>query len=78
MNRMKRLIAVMLLAAVASFGAPAAYAGDGPTEVPGIASSGPTSGPTEVPGIVAGGSTEGPTEVPGITTMVTLYLSILL
>jgi hypothetical protein len=62
MRSLRKLIGIVLLAAVASLGVPAVMA-DGPQESPGIA------GPQESPGVV------GPQESPGITTEIILYLA---
>ena len=57
MQKFRKLFGIVLLAAVAAFGVPAALA-DGPQESPGITST----GPQESPGVA------GPQESPGITT----------
>ncbi len=62
MNKAKRILAIAILAAVASLGVQTVSA-DGPTEIPGL--TGPTeipgrTGPTEIPGLT------GPTEIPGL------------
>lgn len=55
MRSLRKLIGIVLLASVASFGVPAVLA-DGPQESPGVV------GPQESPGVV------GPQESPGFTT----------
>jgi hypothetical protein len=65
MRKFRKLIGIGLLAAVAAFGVPAAFA-DGPQESPGVTSEGPQEspglmGPQESPGVT------GPQESPGIT-----------
>jgi hypothetical protein len=62
MRSLRKLIGIVLLAAVASVGVPAVMA-DGPQESPGI------TGPQESPGVF------GPQESPGITTEIILYLA---
>jgi hypothetical protein len=55
MRSLRKLIGIVLLAAVASFGVPGVLA-DGPQESPGVV------GPQESPGVL------GPQESPGFTT----------
>jgi hypothetical protein len=74
MRSLRKLIGIVLLAAVASFGVPAVLA-DGPQESPGIV--GPQEspgvfGPQESPGVF------GPQESPGITIDIVIYLSSIL
>ncbi|HEX8097556.1 MAG TPA: hypothetical protein VF507_05945 [Pyrinomonadaceae bacterium] len=78
MKSMKRLMAVLVLAAVTSLGAPSVFA-DGATETPGIA-----PGATETPGSAINGATETPgytsdgaTETPGLAAIITVILSTL-
>ncbi|MDT4953056.1 MAG: hypothetical protein QOJ02_1194 [Acidobacteriota bacterium] len=71
MRSLRKLIGIVLLAAVASLGGPAVMA-DGPQESPGITSlqkSLSIIGPQESPGVV------GPQESPGITTEIIIYLA---
>jgi hypothetical protein len=65
MKRMKKLVAIVLMAMVLGVGAPAAFA-DGPVETPGVT----TSGPVETPGV----TTAGPVETPGQTLIDILVL----
>jgi hypothetical protein len=63
MHKVRKVVGIILLAVVASFGAPQAFAG--PQETPGIVSPGPqetpgVEGPQETPGAL------GPQETPGI------------
>jgi hypothetical protein len=62
MRSLRKLIGIVLLAAVASFGVPAVLA-DGPQESPGVV------GPQESPGAL------GPQESPGFTNTVVIYLA---
>jgi hypothetical protein len=62
MRSLRKLIGIVLLAAVASFGVPAVLA-DGPQESPGVV------GPQESPGAF------GPQESPGFTSNVVIYLA---
>jgi hypothetical protein len=62
MRGLRKLIGIVLLAAVASFGVPAVLA-DGPQESPGVA------GPQESPGAF------GPQESPGFANNVVIYLA---
>ena len=62
MRSLRKLIGIVLLAAVASLGGQAVMA-DGPQESPGI------TGPQESPGAL------GPQESPGITTEIIIYLA---
>lgn len=61
MLKVKKLIAILVLALVVGSGAPQAFA-DGPQETPGINATATTlsPGPQETPGV------EGPQETPGI------------
>ncbi|MDT5061191.1 MAG: hypothetical protein QOH63_1650 [Acidobacteriota bacterium] len=71
MRCLRKLIGIVLLAAVASVGVPAVMA-DGPQESPGITSTQKSLsivGPQESPGVV------GPQESPGITTEIIIYLA---
>lgn len=63
MRKLRKLIGVMLLAAIASLGVTAVSADTGPIESPGVA------GPIESPGAV------GPIESPGLTTELAIYLA---
>jgi hypothetical protein len=62
MRSLRKLIGIVLLAAVASIGVPAVLA-DGPQESPGVV------GPQESPGVF------GPQESPGITVDIIFYLA---
>jgi len=62
MRSLRKLVGIVLLAAVASLGVPAVLAA-GPQESPGVV------GPQESPGAV------GPQESPGITTEIVIYLA---
>jgi hypothetical protein len=71
MGRLRRLIGIALLAAVATIGVPTVLA-DGPQESPGI--TGPQespgiTGPQESPGIM------GPQESPGLTINLITYMA---
>jgi hypothetical protein len=73
MRKLRRLIGIVLLAAIAAFGAPVTFA-DGPQESPGITSEGPqespgVTGPQESPGVT------GPQESPGFTFDILTYLA---
>lgn len=82
MGRLRRLIGIVLLAAVASIGIPTVLAGPqespgiaGPQESPGIAGpqeSPGNKGPQESPGIT------GPQESPGLTANLITYIAPLL
>jgi hypothetical protein len=77
MFRLKRVFAIVLLLLVVSVGTPQVFAGDGPTETPGITVAGPTetpgiAGPTETPGQA------GPTETPGLIDNIIYFLSTLI
>ena len=75
MNGVKRVLAIVLLAGMASLSAPRALAG--PEELPGItsptsSSTTTTTGPEELPG------STGPEELPGLTeTIVIVATSII-
>lgn len=62
MRSLRKLIGIVLLAAVASLGVPAVLA-DGPQESPGVV------GPQESPGAF------GPQESPGVTSEIVIYLA---
>lgn len=85
MQRMKRIVAIVLLLLVVGLGTPQVFA-EGPTETPGITVQSPTetpdlAGPTEIPGLT--GPTEmpggpGPTETPGIVAgLINLVLTLI-
>jgi hypothetical protein len=63
MSKLRKLIGIVLLAAIASFGVPAVLADSGPVESPGV------TGPVESPGVV------GPVESPGVTIDLATYLA---
>jgi hypothetical protein len=65
MSKLRKLIGIVLLAAVASFGVPSVLADTGAQESPGITST----GPQESPGVV------GPQESPGIFVDLLAYLA---
>lgn len=60
MRKIKKLMGILLLALVATLGAPQAFAGDGAVETPGRT----CSGAVETPGLAA--PTGGAVETPGI------------
>lgn len=71
MRRLRRLIGIVLLAAVASLGMPVVLA-DGPQESPGI------TGPQESPGVLGPQESPGvfgPQESPGFTVEIVIYLT---
>ena len=63
MSKLRKMIGIVLLAAIASLGVPVVLADTGPVESPGI------SGPVESPGAV------GPVESPGIAADLAIYLA---
>lgn len=71
MRSLRKLIGIMLLAAIASVGVPVALA-DGPQESPGI------TGPQESPGITGPQESPGvfgPQESPGLTAEMAAYFA---
>jgi hypothetical protein len=65
MSKLRKMIGIVLLAAIASLGVPVVLADTGPVESPGITSD----GPVESPGVV------GPVESPGIAADLATYLA---
>ena len=77
MLRLKRIVAIVLLLLVIGMGTPQVFAGDGPSETPGMTNPGPSetpglNGPSETPGY------NGPSETPGIVDDIITLISSLI
>jgi hypothetical protein len=74
---MKKILAITIMAMVLGLGTPAAFAGDGTAESPGITSQQTTDQPVYTDGTAESPGYTGTAESPGFLATVSFYLDVL-